>query len=336
MKKNLQLPAYAVSLLGAGLSVYLTTGRCLFGSECLRGEILGTPVPVYGLIYYLAVAVGLTLGVYSSLRLIAAIGFLVHASLLIRTLGQYTCLTCLIMFTITAAVTALAFAAEPRQRHLVFLTPVAALIAAYCLVIYPPAATGTPANVPALQSLSPTDTRVTSVPEQAPKDTQNETTQNTARATSTGPDKDRANKQDRADITDTESSGAKPSQPAQTRPVAPGETTLTVWTAEGVTQELDLEKKPALLFSWWCFHCDEALSLVASLPETERPYLVAVYNDGDYLRETGTKLSPYGLTTVYYSEYEPGLVPCLLTAQAGKLSVNNDYANLIKQGGTLW
>lgn len=62
-------------------------------------------------------------------------------------------------------------------------------------------------------------------------------------------------------------------------------------TPEGKKVVLDLQEKPALFFASWCEHCDEALREAAKKPQSERPYLIATYNEGNDGEEVKTKLT---------------------------------------------
>jgi len=282
----MQLPGYIVSVIGAGLALYLATGRCLIGAECLRGEMLGLPIPLYGVMFYLIISVLFTAGVRDWLRFIAVAGLMYHGYLIVRTAGQFLCLSCLFMFAITFAIALLSLG-EMRQRHLGLLIPVAALVIACRIVEFAPVATELPMTVQAAaveQACLPTEKQPGQIQPNPVK------------------------------------MGETQPNPVKFKP-----TNLRVQTEEGAEMDLDLTKKPALLFSWWCSHCGEALQWAASLPESKRPHLVAIYNEGNYVAETNAKLAAYGLKTVYYSDYKPGIVPVLLVADHGKLKIVKDY-----------
>lgn len=62
-------------------------------------------------------------------------------------------------------------------------------------------------------------------------------------------------------------------------------------TPEGKIAILDLQERPALFFASWCDHCDEALLEAAEKPQSERPYLVATYGEGNDREEVKDKLA---------------------------------------------
>jgi hypothetical protein len=98
------------------------------------------------------------------------------------------------------------------------------------------------------------------------------------------------------------SSGAIPEENIRTVLKENGQTVLSVTGQDGTKINLYLNKRPALLFAWWCPHCSEALKNIAKLPPWKRPYPVAVYlqgnNDETNIRQ---KLKTNGLPdTVYY------------------------------------
>lgn len=63
----------------------------------------------------------------------------------------------------------------------------------------------------------------------------------------------------------------------------------------GKIKEIDLRKKPALLFSEWCPHCSDALEIIAENYKKNPPYLVAVFTDFDNKKEIEQKLKDAGL-----------------------------------------
>lgn len=113
-----------------------------------------------------------------------------------------------------------------------------------------------------------------------------------------------------------------------------GQSTLTVYGQDGTKINLSLNKRPALLFAWWCPHCDDALKSIAKLPPWKRPYPVVVYlqgnNDDTNIRQ---KLKSNGLPeTVYYIYKDmPPVdgVPVLLWFKDGlQKSFDIDYKQL--------
>lgn len=63
----------------------------------------------------------------------------------------------------------------------------------------------------------------------------------------------------------------------------------------GEKTKLDLTEKPALLFAAWCKGCEAALKDAAVLPESERPYLVAVCRTDADVDGAKDKLAAAGL-----------------------------------------
>jgi len=57
-----------------------------------------------------------------------------------------------------------------------------------------------------------------------------------------------------------------------------------VFRPDGITVTLDLKKKPAVVFAWWCHPCDQVLSDIASMEE--RPYVVGLVMEGRGAEET--------------------------------------------------
>lgn len=80
---------------------------------------------------------------------------------------------------------------------------------------------------------------------------------------------------------------------------------LTVENSHGVETQIDLSQKPALMFAWWCGHCDQVLKDYSALRPDDRPYLVAVHskgiNDRQYVEQ---KLKANGLDGEFYIYYE--------------------------------
>jgi len=80
---------------------------------------------------------------------------------------------------------------------------------------------------------------------------------------------------------------------------------LTVENRHGVETQIDLSQKPALMFAWWCGHCDQVLKDYSALRPDDRPYLVAVHskgiNDRQYVEQ---KLKANGLDGEFYIYYE--------------------------------
>lgn len=84
---------------------------------------------------------------------------------------------------------------------------------------------------------------------------------------------------------------------------------------EGNPVRLDPSSRPILLVAWWCDHCDETLTLAAALPDSRRPIIVSVWDEGRP-EEVHRKLSRCGLAgaAYYTSEWKPESVPLLITA----------------------
>jgi len=57
-----------------------------------------------------------------------------------------------------------------------------------------------------------------------------------------------------------------------------------VFRPDGTTVNLDLKKKPAVVFAWWCHPCDQVLNDIASMEE--RPYVVGLVMEGRGAKET--------------------------------------------------
>ncbi|MTI84367.1 MAG: hypothetical protein FH756_10780 [Firmicutes bacterium] len=98
---------------------------------------------------------------------------------------------------------------------------------------------------------------------------------------------------------------------------------LNVGNSHGVETKIDLSQKPALMFAWWCGHCDQVLKDYSGLRPDDRPYLVAVYpkgiNDRQYVEQ---KLKANGLNGEYYICYESPPVesiPMLVWFSEGKI-----------------
>ena len=82
-------------------------------------------------------------------------------------------------------------------------------------------------------------------------------------------------------------------------PAPPGLTagaTLTVLTPEKKAVTLDLKERPALLWAWWCPHCQKELRRLARQPAGKRPYLVLAFatSDNDF-KKARSKLIEAGL-----------------------------------------
>lgn len=82
-------------------------------------------------------------------------------------------------------------------------------------------------------------------------------------------------------------------------PAPPGLTagaTLTVLTPEKTAATLDLKERPALLWAWWCPHCQKELRRLARQPAGKRPYLVLTFatNESD-LEKARSKLAAAGI-----------------------------------------
>ena len=82
-------------------------------------------------------------------------------------------------------------------------------------------------------------------------------------------------------------------------PAPPGLTTgatLTVLTPEKTAATLDLKERPALLWAWWCSHCQKELRRLARQPAGKRPYLVMTFatNQGD-IEKARAKLAEAGM-----------------------------------------
>ncbi|SFR12575.1 VanW like protein [Desulfoscipio geothermicus DSM 3669] len=99
---------------------------------------------------------------------------------------------------------------------------------------------------------------------------------------------------------------------------------LTVENSHGITTQIDISQKPALLFAWWCAHCDQALKEYAKYQPDKRPYLVAVFlkgtNDREYIEQ---KLKANGIKGEYYIYREtPPVesVPVLIWRTGGKIN----------------
>lgn len=105
---------------------------------------------------------------------------------------------------------------------------------------------------------------------------------------------------------------------------------IKVLTMQGSEVELDISKKPALLFSWWCSHCDHTLEDLAQCEPEDRPYLIVVYpkgnNDKDFIEQ---KLSSNGLpgATYYIYKHQPPIqsIPITVWWADGKLNKSDKY-----------
>lgn len=105
-------------------------------------------------------------------------------------------------------------------------------------------------------------------------------------------------------------------RPAEQSTTTPAATVASIEATapDGTPVRLNPAEKPILLFAPWCEHCLEPLKAVAQLPSERRPYLVAVFWEGE-AQETEAKLRQAGLDgAIYYtSAMEPESVPRLLT-----------------------
>jgi len=76
---------------------------------------------------------------------------------------------------------------------------------------------------------------------------------------------------------------------------------LNVVGQDGGTVALNIKERPALMFAWWCAHCDDVLQDISRITPDKRPYLVVTYlqgtNDDIYieqkLKSNGLASSPY-------------------------------------------
>lgn len=93
--------------------------------------------------------------------------------------------------------------------------------------------------------------------------------------------------------------------------------------------EINIKEKPALLFAWWCPHCDFALQKVSKYNSIDRPYLVACYNDGDQRNYIEKKLAKAGLRDTEYFIFEGNLpvdgVPTLVWWDKEQLYKSSDF-----------
>jgi len=111
---------------------------------------------------------------------------------------------------------------------------------------------------------------------------------------------------------------------------------LKVTTPDGQGVTLDISRRPALFFSWWCSHCMDALQEVAKLPEDRRPYLVGTYLRGDDLPKFRAKLEEAGLkeATLYLASTPPeGIqaVPALVFVDGGRISHAEGVAAIVNR-----
>ncbi len=101
--------------------------------------------------------------------------------------------------------------------------------------------------------------------------------------------------------------------------------TISVFTAQGQSAELDLKHKPVLFFAAWCPHCDEALRAVSALPEEKQPYLVATFIRKGDAEKIPAKLSQNGLAgqKYYLTDAPPELqmVPALMYQTGGNVEL---------------
>lgn len=74
---------------------------------------------------------------------------------------------------------------------------------------------------------------------------------------------------------------------------------LQVYKLDGTQVDLDLSKKPALIFAWWCSHCDQPLKEVLSLKYDQdinnRTYIVGLVTNGKGEKENLEKAKSYGI-----------------------------------------
>ncbi|ABO49370.1 VanW family protein [Desulforamulus reducens MI-1] len=105
---------------------------------------------------------------------------------------------------------------------------------------------------------------------------------------------------------------------------------LNVYTPQGSETELDLSEKPALLFAWWCPHCDYVLQEIAQYSLSDRPYLVVTNLKGDDLKAIDEKLKANGLAGVpyflYYEQPPVESVPASIWWSEGKLNTSPGYS----------
>ncbi|MEW6727601.1 MAG: hypothetical protein ACOYU7_10100 [Bacillota bacterium] len=113
--------------------------------------------------------------------------------------------------------------------------------------------------------------------------------------------------------------------PAPEPMVAP----IEVTTLDGMPVHLSPAERPVLLFASWCDHCLEPLKAVAQLPSECRPYLVAVFWEGE-AQETEAKLRQAGLdgADYYTSPVHPESIPRLFTVTGEVKGESQVYAYL--------
>jgi thiol-disulfide isomerase/thioredoxin len=99
---------------------------------------------------------------------------------------------------------------------------------------------------------------------------------------------------------------------------------IKVINSQGNETVIDISQRPALLFSWWCSHCDRVLKDIAQYNELNKPYLVAVYPKGENnkkyieqkLKSCGLKDEPYYV----YSDQPPiNSIPILIWVSGNEL-----------------
>lgn len=96
-----------------------------------------------------------------------------------------------------------------------------------------------------------------------------------------------------------------------------GSLKLTVLNPDRTETVLNLRNKPALFFSVWCSHCDDALLSIAQLEHKKRPYLVVTYFREEDLEKVKNKLFVNSLVgEAYYLITKPPMeiqgVPSLM------------------------
>ncbi|WP_190259038.1 hypothetical protein [Pelotomaculum schinkii] len=113
-----------------------------------------------------------------------------------------------------------------------------------------------------------------------------------------------------------------PEQAEQRIPVQPEKTvTITVQRIDGGKINLDISKKPALLFAPECSACHKVLSYVSSL--TDKPYLVSVFYRGE-AEKVKEEMAQEGMTgEEFYILLKPPVkgVPALLYCKDGEMEV---------------
>ncbi|MGI9862531.1 hypothetical protein SDD30_14215 [Moorella naiadis] len=117
---------------------------------------------------------------------------------------------------------------------------------------------------------------------------------------------------------------------------------LEVKDTDGRRVTLDLNKRPALFFAWWCSHCTDVLRELVGLPEEKRPYLVGAFLQGNDISRFQKKLAEAGLAggKFYLADNPPdGVkgVPALEVCDAGTIKFvqgNVAIAKVLKGGGS--